>query len=357
MNRSLPGTSRGATVVRAMKSTLWGVGIMVVGAVILSAAPIPNGAVMVSHDNGTVKHFTPAGVLVQTLTGGSSFMTGSTFDAEGNFFVTNFGANVVKKYDNNGVFVSNTVGVGSLPESIVFNSAGDYIVGSVGGGLRRFSAAGALLETDLATTRIDWFDLAADQELVYYTQEGRTIQRYNLVTNTAGATINLPGTGSAFAIRLLPGGGLLVADRLNIKRLDAAGVVVQDYDQAGIDDWFALNLDPDGLTFWSAGINGGRVRRFNLASEAVVGSFDSPGQVFGLSVRGEIAVGEGRCDVNSDNRIDSLDIEAIMAARNQVSSGPTDPRDFDRNGTITVTDARACTRICTDALCATQAAK
>ena len=330
---------------------------MVVGAAILSALPIPNGSVMASLGDGTVKHFTPAGVLVQTLTGGSSFMTGSTFDSTGNFFVTNFGANVVKKYDNNGVFVSNTTGVGSLPESIVFNAAGDYIVGSVGGGLRRFSAAGALLETDLATTRIDWFDLAADQEVVYYTQEGRTIQRYNLVTNTAGATITLPGSGNAFAIRLLPGGGLLVADRSNIKRLDAAGVLAQSYDQAGIDDWFALNLDPDGVTFWSAGITNGRVRRFNLASGAVVGNFDTTGEVYGLSVRGEIAVGEGRCDVNSDNRIDSLDISLIMAARNQPSSGPTDPRDFDRNGTITVTDARACTRICTDPLCATQAAQ
>ena len=330
---------------------------MVVGAAILSAAPIPNGAVMVSRENGTVRHYTPAGALVQTLTGGSSYMTGSTFDAAGNFFVTNFGANLVKKYDNNGVFVSNTGGVGSSPESVVFNAAGDYIVGSVGGGLRRFSAAGALLETDVAGTRIDFFDLAADQETVYYTQEGRTIQRYNIVTNTAGASINLTGGGSAFAIRLLPGGGLLVADRSNIKRLDAAGVLAQVYDQAGIDDWFALNLDPDGVTFWSAGISNGRVRRFNLASGAVVGSFDSGGEVYGLSVRGEIAVGDGRCDVNTDFRVDTLDINAIMAARNQVSSGPTDPRDFDRNGTITVTDARACTRICTSALCATQAAQ
>jgi WD40 repeat protein len=357
MNRSLLGTIRGATVVRAMKSTVRVAGIMVVGAAILSAAPIPNGAVMVSLDNGTVKHFTPAGALVQTLTGGSSYMTGSIFDAAGNFFVTNFAGNVVKKYDNNGVFVSNTAGVGSSPESIVFNAAGEYIVGAVGGGLRRFSATDVLLETDLAATRIDWFDLAADQQVVYYTQEGRTIQPYNLVTNTAGTTIILPGGGSAYAIRLLPGGGMVVADGFDIKRLNAAGALVQTYDQAGIDDWFALNLDPDGVTFWSAGIAGGKVRRFNLASGAVVGSFDATGFVYGLSVRGEIAVGDGRCDVNTDSRIDSLDINAIMAARNQASSGPTDPRDFDRNGTITVTDARACTRICTDALCATQAAR
>ena len=338
-----------------MKSTVWGLGILVVGAAILSAAPIPNGAVMVSLDNGTVRHYTPAGVLVQTLSGGSSYMTGSIFDAAGNFFVTNFGANVVKKYDNNGVFVSNTVGVGSSPESIVFNAAGDYIVGSVGGGFRRFNAAGVLQETDLASTRIDWFDLAADQQVVYYTQEGRSILRYNLVTNAAaGAAFTLPGGGNAYAIRLLPSGGLLVADGSNIKRLNAAGAVTQTYDQAGIDDWFALNLDPDGVTFWSAGIANGRVRRFNLATGAVVGNFDASGFVYGLSVRGEIAIGDGRCDVNSDFRIDRLDINAITAARNQPASGASDPRDFDRNGTITVTDARACTRICTDALCATQ---
>jgi len=318
----------------------------------LYGAPIPNLAVMVSTGSATVRHYTATGTLVQTLTGGAGFMTGSVFDTAGNFYVTDFSGNVVKKYDNNAVFLNNTAACTS-PESIVFNAAGEFIVGSVGGGIRRFSAAGTLIETDIAGTRVDWIDLAADQQTIYFTQEGRTIQRYNIVTNVAGTTITLPGSGNAYALRLLPAGGLLVADGVNIKRLDAAGSLIQTFDIAGIDDWFALNLDPDGVTFWSAGIASGRVRRFNISTGAVVSNFDAGTDVFGVSVRGEIAVGDGRCDVNLDRRVDSADIGLIMAARNQPASGPSDPRDYDRDGTITVADARACTRICTAIGCAT----
>lgn len=334
-----------------MKTTIKAGLITLATIALVQGAAIPNNAVMVSTGSATVRHYTPAGVLVQTLIGGAGFMTGSVFDSTGNFYVTDFSGGVVKKYNNDAVFQSNT-NAGGSPESIVFNAAGEFIVGSVGGGIRRFSALGVLLETDLAGTRIDWIDLASDQQTIFYTQEGRTIQRYNLVTNTAGTTIILPSTGNAYALRILPGGGFLVADGSNIKRLDAAGAVVQTYDAANVDDWFALNLDPDGVSFWSAGISGGRVHRFNISTGAVITNFSANVDVYGLSVRGEIAVGDGRCDVNLDRRVDTADINAIMAARNQNASSSSDPRDFDRDGKITVADGRACTRICTSPLCA-----
>jgi len=72
----------------------------------LYGAPIPNLAVMVSTGSATVRHYTAAGTLVQTLTGGAGFMTGSVFDTSGNFYVTDFSGNVVKKYDNNAVFLN-----------------------------------------------------------------------------------------------------------------------------------------------------------------------------------------------------------------------------------------------------------
>ena len=39
---------------------------------------------------------------------------------------------------------------------------------------------------------------------------------------------------------------MLVADSINIKRLDATGGVVTTYDVPNEDAWRALNLDPDG---------------------------------------------------------------------------------------------------------------
>jgi hypothetical protein len=58
------------------------------------------------------------------------------------------------------------------------------------------------------------------------------------------------------------------------------------------------------------------------------------------------------CDVDGNGVIDRNDIAAIFAARNTSASGPNDPRDPDRDGIITVNDARICVNRCTNALCA-----
>ena len=58
------------------------------------------------------------------------------------------------------------------------------------------------------------------------------------------------------------------------------------------------------------------------------------------------------CDVNGDGKVDISDINAIFAARNAPASGPNDPRDPDRDGMITVNDARICVNRCTNAHCA-----
>lgn len=61
------------------------------------------------------------------------------------------------------------------------------------------------------------------------------------------------------------------------------------------------------------------------------------------------------CDVNDDDAIDSLDIAIITDAIGQTATGPTDPRDVDGDGTITVLDARGCTFQCDHADCAVEA--
>jgi hypothetical protein len=57
------------------------------------------------------------------------------------------------------------------------------------------------------------------------------------------------------------------------------------------------------------------------------------------------------CDIDANRQVDRDDISAIFAARNQPAV-PGDARDFDGDGIITVTDARACVLQCTNALCA-----
>jgi hypothetical protein len=68
-----------------------------------------------------------------------------------------------------------------------------------------------------------------------------------------------------------------------------------------------------------------------------------------LQIR-ELVVG----DVNGDDFVDRGDINLILAARNQPSSGPDDPRDLDGDGAITVLDMRKATLLCGLPRCAPQ---
>ncbi len=52
------------------------------------------------------------------------------------------------------------------------------------------------------------------------------------------------------------------------------------------------------------------------------------------------------CDVDGDNNIDTDDISRIFTARNTPTTNPGDPRDVDRDGVITVLDARQCALQC-----------
>src|SRR4029079_18324894 len=114
----------------------------------------------------------------------------------------------------------------------------------------------------------DWIDLASDQCTMFYGFEGSTVERFDVCTNTPLTTF-ATGLSQAFAMRLLPGGGLLVADRTEVKRFDAGGNLIQTYDAAGEDSWFALNLDPNGTSFWSGNFDTGNFYKINIASGLV----------------------------------------------------------------------------------------
>ena len=57
------------------------------------------------------------------------------------------------------------------------------------------------------------------------------------------------------------------------------------------------------------------------------------------------------CDIDFDDDVDQGDINLIFTARGQ-QAAEGDPRDFDKDGAITVSDSRACALKCTSASCA-----
>lgn len=265
------------------------------------------GDVFASVGNGSVQQWRDVSGTWTLMGAGSDgkggYTTGSTTDAAGNLYVTNFSANTVAKYDATGALVNANWNVGAAGtasnESILFDKAGNAYIGHADGNadITKVDSTGANLTSYNVATEIrgsDWIDLAADQKTMFYTSEGFTIKRFDLSTNTQLADFaTLPGE-PAFALRLLSDGGLLVADSANILRLDSSGAITQTYDASGQNSWFALNLDANGTTFWSGDYGTGHFFAFDIASGAQL--FDvntSSSQLFGLSVYGEKTEGGG----------------------------------------------------------------
>jgi len=277
------------------------------GAPQASAADIATGTVMVSTGSGKVTEFTQTGTMITQIdtTTGAPLTTGSVFDTAGNFYVTDFDAQQgqVTKFDPTGFLIGPFGGpYNAEPESIVLDAAGNFYVGQAGGAhtILKFDPTGALLATFAPATEFrgtDWIELGADECTLFYTSEGFDILTFDACTNTQGPNFNqkaLPGPG-AFAHRLLPAGGMLVADSSVVVRLDVSGNLIQTYTGVGSGTHlFTVNLDPDGTSFWTADTNG-QVNKVDIASGTVLQSWSSSGvagfhAAAGLSVKGEIIV-------------------------------------------------------------------
>lgn len=269
------------------------------------------GDVFVATSNSTVQWRHADGTLHSILTTlPSPSTTGMAFEEFGaqELYVTGFDGNVVSKFNDMGVLQGGFgSGYNANPESILFDANGNAYVGQADGNrdILKFDLAGNLLASyDVATTRrgSDWIDLGADQCTMYYTSEGSEVKRFDVCTSTQLSDFAPTGTlhQPAFALRLLVAGqvgagGLLVADSQDIHRLNGGGAIVQTYDAPGENCWFALNLDPDSTSFWSADFCTSNVYKFDIATGSVLLSFNTgtpTNTVFGLAVKGELTVSQ-----------------------------------------------------------------
>lgn len=265
---------------------------------VVSAALVPfvNGDVFAGVGNGQVKQFSPTGTLLNTLTGvASTENTGMAFDSAGNLYATGFSGSI-SKYDNQGTFLSSFgSGFNANPESIVLDAAGNFYVGQAGGtgDVLKFDSSGAPLgsfNVAAGARGSDWIDLAADQCTLFYTSEDVLVKRFNVCTNTQLADFATLPSGAAYGLRIRPNGDVLVAATAFVYRLDSSGALVQTYAVTGTSLLFALNLDPDGTSFWTADLRSGDIFRINIASGAIPTTFNAPPNpsVAGLAVFGEI---------------------------------------------------------------------
>jgi sugar lactone lactonase YvrE len=271
-----------------------------------AAVPYAIGDVFAGVGNGHINQFSPTGTLKATLdtTLGNTFDTGMCFDSAGNLYATNFSGGMTK-FDNQGNVLVSSFGSGfnADPESCVRNQANQIYVGQADGSadVLKFDTSGNPLATyDPATGNrgTDWVELAADQCTLYYTSEDNTVRRFDVCTNTqlADFATGLPAF-DCYALRIRSNGEVMVACSNQVVRLDSAGTVIQTYPATsyGSGFFFAMNLDPDGQTFWTADINSGLITRINIATGAQVTQFSGGVEtaLAGLAIFGEITQGGG----------------------------------------------------------------
>jgi len=294
----------------------------VVGSTSLTVTPVFTGPyqlgqLFASLGTGLVGVFKSDGTLLGTINTGQTLDAGLQFDATGNLFVTTFTTPTgVVKIDTNGKLVGPFgSGYSGNPESIVFSHAGNAFVGEAQNSDPTNPAPVPVIELDpagnlLATFNVarqdrgsDWVELLQDQKTLLYTSEGTSVKSFDISKNQQNADFatNLPGV-SAFALRQLPDGTVLVADSTAALRLTAGGAIETTYTpnpaSQGI---FALNLDPDGTSFWTADLITGVIYRFDIASGNQLTSFTAPSHfVSGLAIFGEKAPGQNNITVTEN---------------------------------------------------------
>jgi uncharacterized repeat protein (TIGR01451 family) len=273
----------------------------------------------------------PGGNLLETLDQGTtSYAAGCTL-AHRTLWTTNWGAGGVVGFDEappHGI-VGRIDTSPYLTESVVTDPAGNLLVGteqSAPNPVLKYRPDGTLLDTYPVQTEdqgSDWIELASDGRTLYYTSEGVRILRYDLATKTQLSDFT-PSPSSlsapAYAFRLLPpgdgSGGLIVADRDDIKRLDGQGKVLKSYDAPGEDFWFSINIDPDRSSFWAGDLVSGHVYRFDIGTGGVLtGPVDSgvgSYSLLGICLKGEPTAGRADLSVGKTDTPDPVKVGGTL---------------------------------------------
>jgi hypothetical protein len=249
----------------------------------------------VSGTDGTVTLWRSDGTLLRTLDStikGPAF--GMAYDAASTMYVTHGYTEDLKA--GNAIETFNAAGerVGTFgggydcnPHSIVFDDQKRAYVGQEDckADILQFDETGGPLASFDVATEVRgalWIALADDQCTVFYTSMGPNVKRYNVCTltqlpdfNKASLPVDVNQGSGANDIKLIHGGGLLVANFTEIVRLDKDGIQTAVYDKAGPDGWRGLDLDVDGASFWVVNYSTSDVVRFDIESGDILDEFNT----------------------------------------------------------------------------------
>ncbi len=276
-----------------------------------SGQQLAPGVVLAGIGDGMVHVYTAQGELVERLDTGSDSQeqTGMCLDSTGLLYTTNFatfpGGSIANVYGSSSRFDRWGNRLDSMwtgpydphPESCVIDPAGNVLIAAVDANagedtLFVYGPDGGLMASyrpEEDRRGVDWIDLAADGCTLLYTSEGTRVLRFDVCTGQQLADFADGLESPLYALRLRRNGEVMVASSDLIYRLDANGQVMQTYfGPSG--DYFALNLDPDGTSFWTAYYGLGTVFRVDIESGEVLTSFTAgplPRALSGLAIVGE----------------------------------------------------------------------
>ena len=191
--RSIPAAIRVAVATVALLSFLGLLAVIVRSNVLagresrLAAQPKPPGSPAYTWDIGDVflgvgggsyQVRTPDGGLIDAVYDGlGGLTTGCAFSSNGDLYTTDIDNNAVEVYQGTDPHSLTPFGVDphhpfSRPEMVVFDARGNTYVSNVGQqGIYMYDPEGNWVRTILTDTRVDYFDIEANQDTILYTQE------------------------------------------------------------------------------------------------------------------------------------------------------------------------------------------
>ena len=292
--------------------------LFAIGTIETDELPPDTRFVLVGKDNGTsghkIRRYTTAGLFIDAWDDRmpnalGDIVTGMCFAPDGDVLATRFAYPSAILFSHVGARINDEFGDPaplSTHESCVFDRDGTVYIGIAGGGgapdedvpVRKFSRYGELLDEYVlptGTRGTDWIDLGADRCTLYYTSEDTAVRRYDLCTRTALPDLIDDLTPPyCYAMRVRPNREVMVACQEAVHRIGPDGTNLHTYTRQSIGETdpaglFAMNLDPDGTSFWTAGALSGNVYHVDIESGTVLASFNSgSGGVAGLAVYGDL---------------------------------------------------------------------
>ncbi len=300
-----PDARRHSTIALATLMILSAIGVMFTSLPAHASTVTQSGQVFASVGNSNVSIYDPAsGNLLNTLNDGTgeSYTAGGAFDVNNNFYVADDLNGQISKYDSSGQLQPQFASGLTNPLSLAFDFTGNLYVGQqTTPYIAEFNPGGVrqpdIGPLDTQLYGVDWIALAADECTIYYTTEGTDVLAYNKCTNTQLPKLNVtPFTGAnAFQLQILANGNVLVADSGSVILLDPSGNVLQTYSCASLPgcqgQLFAVNLDPNGTSFWTGDSFGGDIWKVDIATGNVLQTIQThSGALYGLTVANQIEV-------------------------------------------------------------------